>query len=42
MKIHAEYKGTVFEYEHRPMPPERFAAVCKLALPPMCVVWQSV
>lgn len=31
MKIHLEHNGTVLEFERRPMPPERFAAVCKLA-----------
>ena len=31
MKIHLEHNGTILEYEHRPMPPERFASLCRLA-----------
>ena len=31
MKIHFERKHTVFEFERKPMPPERFTVLCKLA-----------
>ena len=31
MKIRLERGGTVFEYERKPMPPERFKAVCAIA-----------
>lgn len=31
MKIHFEHKSTVFDLERKPMPPERFTALCKLA-----------
>ncbi len=31
MKIHLEYHGVVFEYEHHPMPEGRFRALCSLA-----------
>lgn len=32
MRIYIEHNGTVFEYEHRPMPEGRFRALCSLAL----------
>ncbi len=32
MKIHLEYNGAVFVFEHRPMPEGRFRALCCLAL----------
>ncbi len=32
MKIHLEYNGVVFVFEHRPMPEGRFRALCCLAL----------
>ncbi len=32
MRIHIEHNGTIFEYEHRPMPEGRFRALCSLAL----------
>lgn len=32
MKIHIEHSGTIFEYEHRPMPEGRFRALCSLVL----------
>ena len=31
MKIRLEVDGRVFEYQRKPMHPERFAALCKLA-----------
>lgn len=31
MKIRLEHDGTVFEVERKPMPLERFTALCKLA-----------
>lgn len=31
MKIHLEYNGAVFVFEHRPMPEGRFRALCCLA-----------
>ncbi len=32
MRIHIEHNGTIFEYEHRPMPEGRFRALCTLML----------
>ena len=32
MRIYIEHNGTVFEYEHRPMPEGRFRALCALVL----------
>lgn len=31
LKIRLEYKGSVFEYERKPMSESHFQAVCKLA-----------
>lgn len=30
MRIRLEHNGTAFEFERKPMPPERFEAVCRL------------